>query len=120
MSKNTKVISLSVPPNIDTHLTEVADAHGHGIRSKVAVDLFEDFLDLDEETQVTLRRVASKRGASVHQLVEFLVDKFPLEDDTVTPIVLKVPVGVMRDPVLLKSWLLQKTAALLHHLHPME
>jgi len=117
MSKTTKVISLSVPPPIDDHLTEVATLHGHGNRSKIACEVFGDFLDLSPKSQSALRRAAEKRGATVAELVEFLVDKFPLEDDSVRPIVLKVPVDVLRDPVMLESWLKRKVAALVNHLH---
>ena len=118
MAKTTVVMSLSVPPETPKALDEKAAAQDYTNRSKLAVALFEDFADLNKKTHETLRRAAKKRGVPVSGLVEFLVDRFSIDDDTVKPIVLKVPLRVMRDQMSLRSWLARKAAALVNHLYP--
>ena len=118
MGKNTIVMSLSVPPELADRLTESASQRGHKNRSKLSVELLEDFKDLDVRTHVALRDAAQQRGVSVASLVEFLLDKFPLDDATIKPIVLRIPIDVIEDRAKLVSWLGHKSAILINHLHP--
>ena len=118
MGKTTQVMSLSVRPELIARLDEAAEQRGHGNRSKLACELFEDFADLDIRTHEALTVAADRRGVMVSELVEYLVDRFPLEDDSLKPIVLKVPVSVATDRQRLEGWLSQKTTALVNHLHP--
>jgi len=118
MAKTTVVMSLSVPPETPKDLDGKAAAQDYASRSKLAVALFEDFANLNRKTHDILRRAADQRGVPVSELVEFLVDRFSIEDDTVKPIVLKVPLTVTRDPASLRSWLDQKVDAIVNHLYP--
>ena len=118
MAKTTVVMSLSVPPQTPKALDDMAAKHDYANRSKLAVAGFESFANLNRKTHETLIRAAEKRGVPVHELVEFLVDRFSIEDDTVKPIVLKVPLSIMKDPVTLRSWMDRKTNALVNHLYP--
>lgn len=120
MGKSTKGMSLSVPPEMIDALDEAAANRGHGVRSKLACELFEDFMRLNVETHTCLKQAALQRNVPVSELVEFLVDRFPIGDESVKPVVLRIPVAVMQDRDKLKSWLLQKVSALVNHLHPEE
>jgi len=118
MGKSTQVLSLSVPPNLITKVDEAKERRGYHNRSRLACELFEDFCALDLEAHIALRQAAAQRGVPVSELVEFLLGKFPLNDTTVKPIVLRIPVGVVNDRDLLETWLIQKMAVLVNHLHP--
>lgn len=122
MGKRTQVMSLSVPPALITELDSVAESRfgSANKRSHLACMLFEDFMNLDSQAHESLQRVAAKRGVPVSEVVEFLLDKFSIEDTTVQPIVLKVPVAIIKDKNLLQQWLSQKAAVLVNHLHPSE
>jgi hypothetical protein len=118
MGKTTQVMSLSVAPSLIESLDEAAAKRGHSNRSKLACELFEDFKDLAVETHAALRQVAEQRGVSVAELVEFLLAKFPLNDTSVKPIVLRIPVDIADDRDKLEVWLSQKVTVLVNHLHP--
>ena len=118
MGKNTCVMSLSVPPVLADALTASAQKRGHENRSKLAVELLDDFKDLSLETHVALRDAARIRGVSVSALVEFLLDKFPLNDAAVKPMVLRIPVDVIGDKGKLETWMLRKATAVINHLYP--
>lgn len=118
MSTNTERVSLSLRPGLIKEIDEAAVKRGHGIRSRLATDLFVDFKDLSEESQQTLRDSANQRGVTVAELVEFLVDRFSLEDLTVKPVVLKIPVDVITNKEALSEWLSRKCQVLINHLHP--
>jgi len=118
MGKKTQVMSLSVPPKVISDLDNAAMKRGYNNRSKLACELFEDFEDLDINTHLALRESAQQRGVSVAALVEFLLGKFPLNDPTVKPIVLRIPVDIAENRDNLESWLIKKVAVLVNHLHP--
>ncbi len=118
MGKNTIVMSLSVKPEFHAHLKEVSNARDINNVSELCRSLVRDFLDIDTKAYEKLQYAADQRGVSIAELVEYLVDRFPLEDDTVKPIVLKIPVEVVQDKDALHHWLTQKVAALVNHLHP--
>lgn len=120
MSKMTRVMSLSVPPEMIESLDKAAENRGHGNRSKLACDIFEDFMRLDVNTHNTLKEAAIQRDVPVSELVEFLVDRFPIGDDTVKPVALRIPIAIVQDRDKLQSWLTQKVNALVNHLHPDE
>lgn len=117
MPKKTKVDSWSASPEIISHISKVAEAN-NTTKSALLRDLVADFFDVSLETRKTLRKSAASRSVEVSELIDFLVDRFPLEDETVKPIVLKVPLQVMNDRSTLKSWLIQKVTALVDHIHP--
>ena len=111
-------MSLSVKPEFRARLKEVSRDRDINNVSKLCQSLVKDFLEIDPRAYAKLKSAANQRGVPVAELVEYLVDRFPLEDDTVKPIVLKIPVEVVKDKDTLRQWLTQKVAALVSHLHP--
>jgi hypothetical protein len=120
MSKSTQVLSLSVPPDLINNLNDANNRRGYHNRSRLACELLEDFCSLDLESHIALRQAAENKGVPVSELVEFLLGKFPLNDATVKPIVLRIPVNILNDRESLEDWLSQKSAVLVNHLHPKE
>jgi hypothetical protein len=118
MGKSTQVLSLSVPPSLIGKLDDAKERRGYHNRSRLACELFEDFCSLDLESHIALRQAAEQRGVPVSELVEFLLGKFPLNDTSVKPIVLRIPVDIVNDRNLLETWLIQKMTVLVNHLHP--
>lgn len=117
MGKSTVVLSLSVPPDMPEQLNSAA-AKRNCTRSTLSCDIFKDFMYLQGDSHETLRRVAEHRGVLVSDLVEYLIDRFSLEDASVKPIVLKIPIDTIQDRAKLECWLQQKVAAIVNHLHP--
>lgn len=63
-------------------------------------------LSLDPEIQEKLRLYAKqKTEGNVSKLVRFLADKYLIEEDTVIPVILKIPVNLKGDQENLKKWL---------------
>lgn len=63
-------------------------------------------LSLDPEIQEKLRLYAKqKTEGNVSKLVRFLADKYLIEEDTVIPVILKIPVHLKGDQENLKKWL---------------
>lgn len=120
MGKSTQVLSLSVPPDLISELENANERRGYHNRSRLACELFEDFCGLDLESHIALRQAAEQRGVQVSELVEFLLGKFPLNDTSVKPIVLRIPVDIVNDRNLLETWLTQKMTVLVNHLHPQQ
>lgn len=120
MSKTTQVLSLSISPEVIEKLNKAKEKRGYTNRSKLASELFEDFSDLDLEAHMSLRESAKQRGVAVSELVEFLLDKFPLNDSSVKPIVLRIPVDAVNDKRTLEDWLYKKANVLVNHLYPKE
>jgi len=118
MGKNTKIISASVHPDMDVTLKKVAMEHGHGNKSLLVRHLVEDFLPLDTSTYKLLKDAATKKGVLISDMIEYLVSRFPLDDDTVKPIVLKIPIEVAYNKENLYNWLQQRANAIVNHLHP--
>ena len=118
MGKNTKVMSLSVTPEFHARVKEVSNLRGVNNVSQLCRSLVEDFVEIDPKTYDALEYAATQRNVPISELVEYLVERFPLEDETVKPIVLKIPVDVIQDKVALHNWLNQKVIALVNHLHP--
>lgn len=118
MGKSTKIISLSVKPDMDAFLKRVAMERGHCNKSLLARNLVEDFLPLDTVTYSLLKDTAAKKGVLVADIIEYLASRFPLDDDTVKPIVLKIPLDIAQNKESLHNWLTQKVTAIVNHLHP--
>jgi hypothetical protein len=63
-------------------------------------------LSLDPDTQEKLRLSAKqKTNGNVSKLIRELVDKYLVQDDTVIPVVIKVPIEYKGDEERLKNWL---------------
>ena len=116
--KQTEVMSLSVKPEVHKHLKHYARKNYKGNKSHLASILFMDFAQMDPDVYESIQKTAEKRGVSVSELVEYLIERFPLENDQIKPIVLKVPVDIMEDKESLKNWLDLKVDALVNYLHP--
>ena len=117
MAKNTKIISLSVNPEHHALLRKKAREQDVYM-SVLARQVFEDFVELKPDVERRLRQVAERRDCSVAKLVEQLVERFPIDDETVKPIILKIPVAVMTSRETLNKWLEDRCAALVSHLFP--
>jgi hypothetical protein len=63
-------------------------------------------LSLDPEIQEKLRLHAKQRTeGNVSKLVRFLAEKYLIEDDSVIPVILKIPIDLKGDQENLKKWL---------------
>lgn len=118
MGKNTVVMSLSVKPDFHKLVKRISEERGVNNVSDLCRTVVQDFVEIDPQAYDKLRCAADQRGIPISELVEYLVDKFPLGDEGLKPIVLKVPVEVVRDRQALENWLTQKVKALVSHLHP--
>ena len=116
-NKKVKVMSISVPVEFPTILKEGANKHRDydGNVSRFAVEMLTDFMFLDDKVHHKLRLFAEKKDWKVSDVIDYLVNRFPLEDDGVKPIVLKVPTDVMEDKELLAAWLRVKSKALVNY-----
>lgn len=117
MARKTKILTLSVPPELIDELDDIAKSKKTD-RSKLSVGILQDFSDIEVKSQETLRTIAIKKNKSITDIVELLVDKFPLDDDTVKPIVLKIPVKALQDKESLSLWLNSKCNALVNLFFP--
>jgi len=118
MAKNTVVMSLSVKPEFHKLVKQISEDRGINNVSDLCRSVVQDFVEIDPVAYDKLKYAAEQRGIPVSELVEYLVDKFPLGDESLKPIVLKVPIDVVRDRAALEDWLSQKVQALIGHLHP--
>ena len=118
MAKNTVVMSLSVKPEFHKLVKQISEDRGVNNVSDLCRSVVTDFVGIDPGAYEKLKCAADSRGIPISELVEYLVDKFPLDDDSLKPIVLKVPIDVVRDRTTLEHWLAQKVQALVTHLHP--
>lgn len=60
--------------------------------------------------QEKLKRVTDKKGYKfVSELIRDVIDKYVNEDDSVIPVVLKVPAQLVANPELLKQWFDNRT-----------
>lgn len=117
MAKNTKVVSLSMIPEM--HLLAKRMANQRGITlSEFVRQKFEDFLRLPVDAEYKLRNAAAKRQITVAELVNQLVERFSLGDDSVQPIILKAPVEVLKDKEQFSRWMNDRSKALQNHLFP--
>ena len=63
-------------------------------------------LSLDPEIQEKLRLYAKqKTEGNVSKLVRYLAEKYLIEEDTIIPVILKIPVQLKGDQENLKKWL---------------
>lgn len=117
MAKNTKIVSLSLKPEQDAIL--LAKAKKLNVpKSEVARRLVDDFVELSPEIHRKLRLAANKREVTVARVVEQMADKFPIDDDSVKAIILKIPLTILGNKDNLKKWLAEKSETILTHLYP--
>lgn len=74
-------------------------------------------LSLEPEIQEKLRSHAKqKTSGNVSKLIRELVEKYLVTDDTVIPIILRVPVALKGDQENLQKWLNLKTQGIVNAL----
>jgi len=71
---------------------------------------------IGDELQDKLRTYSKRKGLTYSQCVRELVDKFVVDDDTVIPVILKIPVELKGDSEALRSWCEAKTNAIVDKL----
>lgn len=117
MAKNTKIVSLSLKPEQDAIL--VAKAKKLNVpKSEVARRLVDDFVDLSPEVHRKLRLAAGKKDVTVAKIVEQMAEKFPIDDESVKAVILKIPLTILGNKENLKKWLAEKSETILSHLYP--
>lgn len=117
MAKNVKIISMSVLPAQHSQLRKYAYSQDLNV-SEYARTLIDSFAEINPETLKKLQEAAAKREISVAKLVEQMVERCSIDDDTIRPIMLKIPLPIIKDRVLLQKWLEGRSEALLKHLFP--
>jgi hypothetical protein len=119
MAKNTKNISMSVKPAHHALLKARADKLNIPM-SEIGRRLFEDFVELSPDVHKKLRYAAERKEISVSALVEQLAERYPIDDESVKPILLKIPLTILGNKDTLKKWLNEKVEALVSHLYPQQ
>jgi|APSaa5957512535_1039671.scaffolds.fasta_scaffold464723_2 predicted DNA-binding protein len=71
---------------------------------------------IEPELQDRLRAYAKRKGISNSQCVRELIDRFIIDDDTIIPVVLKIPVELKGDKEQLAVWLESRKNAILEKL----
>jgi len=72
-------------------------------------------LAIEPERQKLLKTVAKKKDMNVSELIRWLMDRFPLADDDVLPVLLKIPRS-MKSKAELEEWLAPRFSALVKQL----
>lgn len=116
MSKKTKNISLSVQPEHDKILRDKSYELGKTM-SAVAREIFIDFVDFPPDLHKKIRFLAEKKGISVSQFIVDIINKFPIDDDSVKPIMFTIPLIILGNKENLQNWLKEKSDAIIAQLH---
>lgn len=71
---------------------------------------------IEPELQDRLRAHAKRKGISNSMCVRELIDRFIIDDDTIIPVVLKIPVELKGDKEALMAWLESRKNAIVEKL----
>jgi len=71
---------------------------------------------IEPQLQEKLKSHAKSKGISASQCVRELIEKFVMDDDTIVPVVLKVPVELKGDKEALEQWLEVRKSAIVEKL----
>jgi antitoxin component of RelBE/YafQ-DinJ toxin-antitoxin module len=72
-------------------------------------------LYLDEKYRNALREAASKQGTNVSHVIRTLLEKYVMNEDSATKVVLSIPKDVSKDTESLEKWLNIKKNALINY-----
>lgn len=72
-------------------------------------------IDLTDENSDLVKKAAGKRGVSMNKFVNDVLTNLGINDKTITPIILQVPIEHIKKPDGFEAWFDVKKAALLNH-----
>lgn len=68
---------------------------------------------IDASIKEILKQTAEKQEISVGKVVKNLVDKYLVVDNSVVPVIIKIPSNLKNDPANLKIWLDHRVAGII-------